>query len=237
MKRTCALWLLTFSGLIPMETTIAAPSDAQADSIQVGSDKQLFIDDLFFDTNQGVQLRVNPPVKSGELTMVKDQPWESATLNWFSVMEDRRGTLKQESGARAKYRMWYECYDVEGWPTANDTSFCYVESSDGIKWVKPELDFFVYQDTQKTNILFRQIGPEGAHSRVHGAQVFMDPTAPPESRYKAVSQGIFPALGTPPHRIAGMFSPDGLRWTRYPDPICDIFGDSQYSGFWDEAVR
>ncbi len=34
-----------------------------------------------------------------------------------------------------------------------------------------------------------------------------------------------------------MFSPDGLHWTRYAKPICDVFADSQYSGFWDPRLR
>jgi hypothetical protein len=41
----------------------------------------------------------------------------------------------------------------------------------------------------------------------------------------------------PPQKIAGMYSEDGLRWTRYDQPICDNFADSQYSGFWDEFKR
>ena len=99
-------------------------------------------------------------------------------------------------------------------------------------WTKPELGLFEYQGSKKNNILFRQIGPAEGHSRVHGAGAFLDPTASPEARYKAVSQGIWQGR-TPPHRIAGMFSPDGIKWTRYPKPIYDTFADSQYSGFWD----
>ena len=41
------------------------------------------------------------------------------------------------------------------------------------------------------------------------------------------------ARSTPPYRVAGMVSPDGLRWTRLPNLICDVFADSQYSAFWD----
>jgi len=67
---------------------------------------------------------------------------------------------------------------------------------------------------------------------VHGAGVFLDPTAPVEARYKCVSQGVF-APSAPPCRVAGMSSPDGLRWTRLPTVICDLFADSQYSAFWD----
>jgi len=133
-----------------------------------------------------------------------------------------------------KFRMWYECYDVAGWPTTNDTSFCYAESADGLRWVKPNLDLFRYHGSRGNNILFREIGPPGAYSRVHGAGVFVDPMAPATARYKCVSQGMF-SQSAPPYRVAGMSSPDGLRWTRLPNVICDLFADSQYSAFWDVA--
>jgi hypothetical protein len=136
-----------------------------------------------------------------------------------------------------KYRMWYECYDVDGWYSGDDTSFCYAESDDAIHWTRPNLGLFSYPGSPENNILFRMVGPEGAHSRVHGTGVFKDPTAPAEARYKAVSQGIFPALGAPPHRIAGMVSTDGIHWIRYPEPICPVFADSQYSCFWDPRLR
>ena len=198
---------------------------AAAAPISVGGQTQLFTDNLFLENARNVVLRVCPAVKTGERTLEPDKLWENASLNWFSVMEDG-----------GKYRMWYEAYDVEGWPTGDDTSFCYAESPDGVHWEKPKLDLFRYHDVEHTNILFRLIGPDGAHSRVHGTGVFLDPKAPAEQRYKAVSQGLFSSLGTPPYYVAGMHSSDGLRWTREPEPICRVFADSQYSGFWDEAV-
>jgi hypothetical protein len=237
MKQITLCAIVVTATLLSQRLGLAEDAADISSPIDIGSEKQLFIDRLFFDTAEGIRLQVNPALKTGEQNVVRDQPWENATLNWFSVMEDRRGTLKNGTTPRAKYRMWYECYDVEGWPTGNDTSFCYAESVDGIQWVKPQLNLFEYQGSSKNNILFRQIGPEGAHSRVHGAQVFQDPNAPKAERYKAVSQGIFAPLGTPPHRIAGMHSPDGLKWTRYSDPICDVFADSQYSGFWDDTLE
>ncbi len=238
MTPTNLCTLLTTSMVLTL-ACLTIHSNASADNtpIDVGSEKQLFIDDLFFATSQGIQLQVNPAHKTGELNVQRDQPWESATLNWFSVMEDRAGTLKGENSPRAKYRMWYETYDIEGWPTTDDTSFCYAESTDGIKWTKPDLGLSSYQEKTTNNILFRQIGPEGAHSRVHGASVFKDPNAPKEERYKAVSQGMFASKGTPPYYVAGMYSADGLRWTRYAEPICEVFSDSQYSGFWDDQTK
>ena len=173
----------------------AAPAAADG-VVVVGSEKQLFIDDLLLRHTTNVSLRMHPARKTGERTLMPDQPWENASLNWFSVMQHE-----------GKFRMWYECYDVEGWPTTNDTSFCYAESADGIRWAKPSLNLFSYHGSASNNILFRELGPPGAYSRVHGAGVFVDPTAPRDARYKCVSQGMF-ARSTPPYRVAGMVSPE-----------------------------
>jgi hypothetical protein len=206
------------------------PGAVLAEPIEVGGERQLFVDRAFFAEAEGVALRLHPAWKTGERVLQYDRPWESATLNWFTVLQDR-GVVDPE----ARYRMWYECYDVPGWPTTDDTSFCYAESRDGRRWTKPELGRWEYQGSTRNNILFRQIGAAEHRSRVHGCGVFIDPTAPPAARYKAVSQGLWQGL-TPPYRIAGMVSPDGLAWTRLPVPICDLFADSQYSGFWDPSL-
>jgi hypothetical protein len=206
----------------------AAPDSACVPDkvITVGGRKQLFIDQVFFGRSEHVRLKVHPPRKTGEKTLEADRPWESASLNWFTVMEDE-----------GRFRMWYECYDVDGWDRSDDTAFCYAESADGLRWSKPELGLLEYLAIRRTNILFRVIGPPGARSRVHGSLVFKDPAAKADQRYKAVSQGQFEKLGKPPHFVAGMVSADGLRWTRCADPICKVFADSQYSGFWDEDLR
>ena len=60
-----------------------------------------------------------------------------------------------------------------GWPTHEDPSFCYAESTDAIHWTKPNLGLFTYQGSTNNNILFRMIGPPTAHSRVHGTSVFL----------------------------------------------------------------
>jgi len=202
--------------------------------IEVGCLKQLFIDEMYFAESNGVTLKVLPPHKTGEAVLKSEQPWESATINWFSVLQDQ-GRID----TAANYRMWYEAYDVEGWPTGDDTSFCYAESRDGVNWTKPDLGLFTYGDHARNNILFRQIGfaAEGSMSRVHGTGVFIDSAGSADARYKAVSQGIYENLGKPPHRIAGMYSADGLNWIRYPQPICNLFADSQYSGFWDNSIQ
>lgn len=192
----------------------------------VDSQRILFVDEAFIAEKSAVELKLHPPRKTGEQLIVSEHPWESATLNWFSVLQDG-----------GKFRMWYECYDVEGWPTADDTSLCYAESTDGIHWTKPQLGLVSYQGSTANNILFRQVGVDSYRSRVHGSCVFIDPEAPASERYKCVSQGQFQGIGDRPFYIAGMTSPDGLHWTRLPKPICLVFADSQYSGFWDESKK
>ena len=205
----------------------AQAREAAADGVQsIGSRKVLLLDRTFIAKSVGVQLKLHPPKKTGERLLESEHPWESATLNWFSVLQDGD-----------KYRMWYECYDVDGWPTGDDTSLCYAESTDGIRWTKPKLGLVAYRGSKENNILFRQIG-EGKHrSRVHGSCVFIDPSAPPAARYKCLSQGLFQGIAERPYFVAGMTSPDGWNWTRIPQPICRVFADSQYSGFWDARLK
>ncbi|MDG1894359.1 MAG: hypothetical protein P8J37_05585 [Fuerstiella sp.] len=220
------------TAIVTMLSVIAGVHLHAQEPINVGSDKQLFLDDLFFATSKDVTLKIQPPRKTGEVILRREHRWESATLNWFNVVQDE-GRID----AIAKYRMWYEAYDVDGWPTADDTSFCYAESRNGIQWTKPELGLFTYNGNKRNNILFRQIGSQhhGNRSRVHGTGVFIDANGPSDRRYKAVGQGIFGGREKPPHRIAGMYSADGLKWSRLSQPICDVFADSQYSGFWDSS--
>jgi hypothetical protein len=218
------LWGAAFALLIWSTVTQAGPG--RSGHLKVGSDRVLLIDESYFDKAENVRLRLQPPRKTGEETLIPEHPWENATLNWFCVLSDA-----------GKHRMWYECYDLDGWFAADDTSFCYAESKDGIRWLKPKLGLFQYGASKENNILFRQIGEGTARSRLHGTGVFIDPTAPKESRYRAVSQGLFQGLGKPPHRVAGMYSADGLRWTRYAQPICLDAADSQYSGFWDSRLK
>ncbi len=215
--------LLIFIGAQGLASVEALKSTATP--IEVGGKTQLLIDTFFFESSNNITLHCHPATKTGERTIETDRSWEDATLNWFTLLDDE-----------GKYRMWYEAYDVEGWPSTDDTSFCYAESTDGIIWNKPSLGLYSFYGSTDNNILFRQVGEGSSLSRVHGTCVYIDPTASEEARYKAVSQGQFSSFD-PPYKIAGMYSPDGFHWTRFPQPICNLFGDSQYSGFWDESIH
>ena len=106
------------AAIVTMLSVIAGVRVHAEEPINVGSDKQLFLDELFFATSKDITLKIQPPRKTGEAILRREHPWESATLNWFNVVQDR-GRIDRS----AKYRMWYEAYDVDGWPTADDTSW------------------------------------------------------------------------------------------------------------------
>lgn len=225
--------LLYSMGLFVLELTISLAGAGDADLstkskalISLGRQTAHFVDEKFIASKSGAKLKLHPPQKRGEQLLVSDRAWENATLNWMSLLK-----------VGDTWRMWYECYDVAGWPTADDTSFCYAESHDGVHFTKPNLQQFDYQGSRDNNILFRLVGNGNHRSRVHGTCVFIDESAPTSERYKAVSQGQFQGIGNRPYYVAGMTSPDGKTWQRLERPICLDFADSQYSAFWDPSHK
>ncbi len=72
--------------------------------LQIGSEKQLFIDDSLVAHGRGVHLQLNRPVLTGERCIRAEKPWEGfAVLAYNSVMEDE-GVLK----------MWYDAIANDG---------------------------------------------------------------------------------------------------------------------------
>ena len=58
-----------------------------AGPIDVGSRKQLFVDDKFIARSQGVELTMNVPVKMNQPVLASDIPWEGepgAAAFWYS---------------------------------------------------------------------------------------------------------------------------------------------------------
>ena len=98
------------------------------DAIDVGSQKQLFIDQKFISSSRGVSLQINPARKMGPVIR-PEHPWEKEWCGaWLSVIEDD-----------GLYKMWYRAQskDYKG-------MLCYATSTDGVNWEKPELILVEY---------------------------------------------------------------------------------------------
>ena len=92
--------------------------------IDVGSKKQLFIDEMFIGSSRGVRLTMNPPYQIGDLLIKADQPWETKGGGWI---DGSNSVIKQDG----RIRMWYDLIVGE------DRCMCYAESEDGIHFTKP----------------------------------------------------------------------------------------------------
>jgi len=118
------------------------------------------------DPPQGVQLTIEPAHKS-EVFFAGEHPWErEANLGIVTVLH--------EAG---RYRLWYAASKVAD-PAASYV--CYAESDDGLAWQRPELGLCEYEGSARNNILC-------CGRDLHLGSVFMDPSAPPEERYKAIA--------------------------------------------------
>src|SRR5215468_3444765 len=117
MKRslgTLAVFLCFTLGFL---TTHAAESNAKETIRDIGSRREVFVDDWLIERMQGVRLVLHPPV-AREVAIRFNSPWEGIDTAYVTVMKD---------GPR--YRMYYR-----GNPAKLPEVTCYAESKDGITW-------------------------------------------------------------------------------------------------------
>ena len=179
------LALLGASVFAPVQRVSAA-----AEVIDVDSDRQLFLDDLWFHSKQGVELVFHTPT-SGEVAIQPEHPWERTLIHYSSVVYDQ-----------GLFRMWYRGTDGNPWnimPNGGGQTFtCYAQSQDGIHWEKPKLGVFPHSGSTAKNII-------GSPRDFMNVSVIVDPNEKPgsKSRYKMISRV---------NGITGFVSADGLNW-------------------------
>ena len=148
-----------------------------------------------------LQLKVQPARWSEPFLHEREHPWEAESI--IPLMVLREGD---------RLRAWYQCTGDNG-----ENYDAYAESDDGLKWEKPELGLVEYGGSKANNLL---------HPRSHFAirSLFIDPTGPPEERYKAV-------------RSEGRYFVDGVA---DPDMTYAHFAEMrkamQHEGFTDEEA-
>lgn len=148
----------------------------------------------------GISLKTHKPDIVPDFCLPLDKPFESGATAY--------ATFLQDSGM---FRCWYE----------HGNGISYAESDDGINWRKPELRQREFGGSLDNNLL---------EFYMHGACVFIDPTAPADERYKMVG-----CLWTEEERaVIGAVSPDGLVWQLLPEPILNHnHADTQSTALFD----
>ena len=209
--------IVAFAFLITLVSAIAQALEP----IDVGSRRELFVDDFLIDRFDGqAALKVHRP-EPQEVVLVTDKPWEGNTSAYYTIFQD--GDL---------YRMYYRGshYDTEAKKATHPEVTCYAESKDGIHWTKPNLGLFEFEGSKQNNIVWDGIG-----SHCFAAFKDTNPACSADARYKGISRGR-------PRGEKGLYifkSPDGIHWSLIEDKPVITNGafDSQNLAFWDPHTK
>ena len=183
--------------------------------INVGTRKQMFIDQCFIAQSDGIELHVNPPALRGPV-LKGERPWEAGWISAPYALIQDGNTLK----------LWYQAYPPRA-PNAETRSlgpgtFCYATSADGVHWERPNLGVFEYEGSKENNIISHE-----------GGFVFLDEQAPADKRYKLLRSksgdlkegGLYIAT-----------SSDGIHWTDDPQRLFPFYPDSNNQVFYDPRI-
>jgi len=168
---------------------------------------QLLADDELIDETYRLGRRVHPPLKYSQPVIVPDRPWEGLGLFlWGTVIYDHQD---------AAFKMWYQTHSAVTAPQSRRL-ICYATSKDGLTWEKPLLGLVEFDGSTHNNIV---IDPGPA---LDSPSVVYDPEDENTDRrykmiYRAAESGI---VG-----LYVAFSPDGIRWTKVPEPVAPGHGD------------
>ncbi|MSU69406.1 MAG: hypothetical protein EXS39_01225 [Opitutaceae bacterium] len=170
---------------------------------------------------RGVKLRAEVAGKS-EPWLIFDKPWEAGGVAlqrvlqvdglyraWYSV-EGKTRPKVIINPANGRKKLGSEGEAISG--------LCYMESRDAVHWVKPALGLVEFRGSKDNNFISPEAGPA----------IFIDRAAPPEERYKSVSNRTLhdfdPKTKVHGPALGGAVSPDGIHWTALPKPISDWQG-------------
>ena len=188
-----------------------AGNSALGQLIQLGPERQLFVDDSLIESISGARRVMNPAVKVKHNPVIRpEHPWEGKDVRVSHVFPDEKtGTFKMiYSGYtfRATQGEKEIIVDGEGQPVT-----CLATSKDGIHWEKPVLNLVEFNGSKANNLIPKeQVMP----------YMFRDSNeTDPEKLYKGL---IRHGSTDTTMQFDLYFSPDGLSWTPYKNnPVID----------------
>ena len=186
--------------------------------IDIGSTKQLFLDDYLIESMTNLRQVLNPAVKvDNNPVIASEMPWEGNNTRPLRVI------YEEDEGL---FKMWYTSRNLKIDPNMTPGGqtgivilgeddpgvVCLATSEDGINWERPDLGLVEFQGSKHNNIL-----PDDDEKRV---PQFKDPVeTDPAKRYKHLD---WTKDTKAPMRAFLHYSPDGFEWTPYPgNPVMD----------------
>jgi len=195
---------------------LVVPSSAnETGYIDIGSNRELFVDYYLIDNLDGTKLVLHHPHDEGPVLKF-DQPWEGPFCGYCTVIKDRE-----------MYRFYYRGLPKVGRDGSSREVTCYAESQDGIHLTKPKLSLFMVNGSKSNNVILADAAPVN-----HNFSPFLDtrPDVPQSKHFKALG-------GTRKSGLIAYVSADGIHWKKLrEEPVFTkgIF-DSQNVAFWSES--
>ena len=196
-------------------------SDISRDT-NIGTDRQLFVDDYWIDETKGATRVLHEPVREAP-AIAADRPWDmSPCAGGFMRDGERfRGWYRTDHDPNMVVERGHaKTTNPQRYP---DATTAYVESVDGINWEKPSLGLHEINGSMENNAVW--IGP--------GANMVPfkdpDPDARDDERYKAVVRTF---------DLLALGSPDGINWHLIQEApiLTDGPFDSINVSFWDHLL-
>lgn len=173
--------------------------------INVGGEKQLFIDDYCLQEQTGTYRQFHQAKKHpGNPILSPQEPWETAGVQAY-------GNVLYDPG-QGQYRLWYNA-SYETSPGKTFFTICHATSTDGLNWQRSKLDRLKHNGMNLGNAVLK------GHYR--GPTILHTPDDPdPARRYRMlvytgseIMDPLKPAPGFLAYSV--MFSADGLNWEPY----------------------
>lgn len=176
--------------------------------LDIGSTKQLFIDDSVVAASTNVQRQPHRPVRHGPPVLKADRPWETDGGGVYMY----GGSVLFDSEERV-FKMWYRTSGPisrdRGAMSGEDPGgyrACYAVSEDGLEWHKPDLGASEFRGDTRNNLLPPSADGMQFIRRPNLVKDYDDPD--PARRYKMVYMDyVDGAWG-----LSKAYSPDGIRW-------------------------
>jgi hypothetical protein len=207
--------------------------------VRISRKRQLFIDDHLIADRTNLTRRLHQAARdpANPVLQLREKPWEQSFGHSVFVLPTEDGT---------GYRMWYNLrhFVKSEAGVQYRAPTCYAESTDGIRWTKPELGIFKFGLDKQNNISLPQGSIDG---------LFWEPAEPnPNRRYKALvwhdpkDQKKY----APREGFYLYWSPDGIHWQgdnqhcimphgaayNFPSDLADGVGDTTQFR-WDTRLK
>ena len=170
--------------------------------------RHLLFDDRLIDPahTKNVQTVLTKPSQIKRV-LKPEAEWEALGFIFYSTVIDHEGTAM----------LYYGCYDAN-----KGKHLCLATSRDGLDWERPGLGLTEFGGNKENNIFPLEAVEAG---------VFLDPSAPPEKRFRLLHNRHWPD----PEK-AGVYlssSEDGIHWIQNETCRFPRVPDSQPSAFFD----